>query len=188
MAVSIHSKFKGKTFIANFVSNDDASTRNLLTNGLKLTHLPDSFPTPTSLTDLNYRIKCIAKPIFSLAATNKGISRVSRGDALRIKRNYAWYFKTQVKKKMASFKNLLMVLRHLFTIILVHHWCDGEWCWAKRLDDEEEAKMCQVKQPGEKQSVRTNNHAFKIIAQTGLIDETLCVFINDDENTDEDEI
>ena len=90
MAVSIHDKFKGKAFIANFVSDDDASTRNLLTNGPKNPHLPDSFPTPTFLADLNHRIKCIAKPKIGLAATNKGISRVSRGDTLRIKRNYTW--------------------------------------------------------------------------------------------------
>ena len=48
--------------------------------------------------------------------------------------------------------------------------------------------MFQIEQSGEKQSDKTKNHAFKMIAQTGLFDERLCSLIDDDENTDEDEI
>ena len=87
-------------FISNFVSDGDAPTRNLLTNGYKTLHLPDAFPTSTFLADLNHCIKYIAKTIFGLTAMNKRISRINRGDALRINRNYYWYFKSQIKKKV----------------------------------------------------------------------------------------
>jgi hypothetical protein len=91
-----------------------------------------------------------------LAATNKSISRVSRGDALRIKRDYAWYFKSQAKKENKNFKDFCngakAPLYHHFS---VHHWCDGDWCWAKRLDDEEDnANKCQVTKPGERQTMK----------------------------------
>ena len=147
------------------MSDDDASARNLLTNGPNNPHLLDTFPTPTFLANLNHRIKCIAKPIFGLAAMNKGISRVIRGDALRIKRNYAWYFKSQVKKKSGNYNNFVNGAEApLHHHISVHHWWDGEWCWAKRLDDEKEAKMCQVEQLGKEQSANDNQNKFRMIS------------------------
>ena len=57
MAVSICNKFKGKVFIANFVSDDDASTRNLLTNDKKIhiyrTPSPPPHSSRISTTELN---------------------------------------------------------------------------------------------------------------------------------------
>ena len=69
----------------------------------------------------------MAKPIFGLAATNKGISRVTRVDALRIKRDYASYFKSQVKKESGNFKDFVNNAKtHLYHHFSVHHWYGGE--------------------------------------------------------------
>ena len=89
----IHKRFGGRMFIANFISDDDASIRKLLTNPENNPLLPNDFQTLAFLADLNYRIKCLAKPAFGLVTLSKKISRVTRAEGLRIKRNYAWYSK-----------------------------------------------------------------------------------------------
>jgi hypothetical protein len=142
MCTHVHNKFQGKVYISNFISDDDASTRKLLTNSPGNPLLPQDFATPTFLADLNHRIKCLAKPVFGLASLSKKISRVTRADALRIKRNYAWYFKSCIQNTQCNFKQFKdgckAPLHHHFG---EHHWCNSDWCWAKKLDDMEEGEV-----------------------------------------------
>ena len=74
------------------------------------------------------------------------------------------------------------MLRHIYTIIFR---CTTGTA-VNRLDDEEETKMCQVEQPGEVQSENNDHNKFKMILETGLLDNRFFVFIQDDEDTDED--
>jgi hypothetical protein len=146
MCVAIHKQFDGKVYISNFISDDDASTRKLLTNSDGNPHLPSDFTTPTFLADLKHRIKCLAKPVFGLASLSKKISRVTRADALRIKRNYAWYLKSCIQSKQCDFKQFQdgckASLHHHFG---EHHWCSSDWCWAKKLDEMEEGELIASK-------------------------------------------
>ena len=137
--VCCHSQEVWGTGLHRFISNDDASTRKLLTNSATNPLLPTDFVTPTFLADLNDRIKCLAKPVFKLASLSKKISRVTRADALKVKRNYAWYFKSCIKNKQCTFKQFKdgsrAPLHHHFG---EHHWCSAAWCWAKKLDEMED--------------------------------------------------
>ena len=92
----VFQEFNRKVYVDKFVSDDDSSTRKKL-DPSKNDTLPSDFPKPTFLADLNHCVKVIFKPIFGLAALNQALSSCTKGDALRLKRNFSWYIKTAVR-------------------------------------------------------------------------------------------
>ena len=103
MCVELCKRFHFRVYIDKFVSDDDATTRKNL-NTRNNTDLPEKFKTPEFLADLNHRVKVIAKPLFGLATISKSLSTCSKGDALRIKRNFSWYLKSGVRDETITFQ------------------------------------------------------------------------------------
>ena len=89
MALETHAQYKGKVYISEFVSYDDASTRKILTNKIEEGKggLPVDMIAPKFLCDINHRIKAMAKPIFTLAALSNHLSICKNIDVLKVKRN-----------------------------------------------------------------------------------------------------
>jgi hypothetical protein len=151
MCLELCKRFHFRVYIDKFVSDDDATTRKNL-NTQNNTDLPEKFKTPEFLADLNHRVKVIAKPLFGLAAISKSLSTCSKRDALRIKRNFSWYLKSGVRDETITFQefyeNRKAPIYHHFN---THQWCSSKWCWARRLDEEEEdeLKKCQHIAAGE---------------------------------------
>ena len=66
----------------------------LLDNGkMSAGRLDKTVPEPKWLADPTHRTKCVAKPIYALAAANKSKSHVTKLDAMRIKKYYAYFIK-----------------------------------------------------------------------------------------------
>ena len=128
MCTHIFNQFGGSVKIGRFISDDDASTRKWL-NPEENSDLPKGFKRPIFLADLNHRIKVLSKPIFALASLGKRTSTCSKGDALRLKRNFAWYFKSCVGDPKVTFKefqrNVNAPIYHHFNN---HLWCNAKWC------------------------------------------------------------
>ena len=70
---------------------------------------------------------------------------------MRINRNFSWFSKTGVRDDEITFdefyNNRKAPIYHHFN---THQWCFSKWCWARRLDEEEdELKRCQPIDAGE---------------------------------------
>ena len=140
LVTDIHYKYNKRTYVNKFVSDDDSSTRKILTHeeGNNKGELPPSMRPPQFLCDVNHRIKVMAKPFFALAGLSKRMSTCSKLDAIRIKRNLGWYIRGSIKNPSMTFEDFVRnakapVLHHFDD----HRCCDASWCWKKDLDDKE---------------------------------------------------
>ena len=155
----IYDKYDGRVYFEHFLSDDDSTTRAILskTKDNKKGCLPDDCRSPTFWADVNHRIKCMAKPMFQLAALPDKISDLTKTDALRLKRNLGWYIQTSRKNNKVSFDqfvaNIKAPIAHHFHS---HEWCDSSWCPFKGMDEAEMMKYLS------KQSQSTTNTKTKV--------------------------
>ena len=93
---------------------------------------------PQFLCDVGHRIKCMAKPFFSLANLSNRLSTCTKIDAMRVKRNIGWYVRCYCSDDSKTFdefvKNAKAPVLHHFDD---HSCCDSSWCWKKYLGDKE---------------------------------------------------
>ena len=136
----LHETYDNKLYVEKFISDDDSSTRNLLCHPMEHKNgaLPLDMASPTFLCDVGHRIKCMAKPFFSLANLSNRLSTCTKSDALRIKRNIDWCVRCYRSDSTKSFEDFVAnakapVLHHFDD----HSCCDASWCWKKDLDEKE---------------------------------------------------
>jgi hypothetical protein len=91
--------------------------------------LPAHIPEPTFLADPNHRVKVIGKKVFALVQKPKAVSVCTKSDALRIKKNFAYFVRQYRTKPFEEFVQASnAVVEHHFNN---HQHC-GDWCPAKK--------------------------------------------------------
>ena len=80
----LYETYDNKVYIEQFISDDDSSTRNLLCHPTEHKNgaLSLDMASPTFLCDVGHRIKCMAKPFFSLANLSNRLWTCTKSDAL----------------------------------------------------------------------------------------------------------
>jgi len=141
LVTEIFNQYKGKVTISHFLGDDDSTTRARLQkptrNGKGA--LPVAYPADIAFwADVNHRVKSMVKGLFSLADLAQGISICTKGDALRIKRNFGYYiqgYRKSTKISLETFiKNAIAPIEHHFHN---HEWCDSSWCPFKLMEEHE---------------------------------------------------
>jgi hypothetical protein len=144
-------------YVETYVMDDDSSCRAILRHGIQALFecgriseeeakrtkkendkgiLPLSHPPITVLADKNHRIRTYAKKFFELARLAMCKSRVTSGDAERLKRNFSYLCHKQTKKR-TSFRKFQRDAKAVFEHHFGDHtWCD-KWCSTRRLKDKE---------------------------------------------------
>jgi hypothetical protein len=152
----------GIVYIGEYVSDDDSSSRAMLTHSYKDSieaglmasedrprykhggkkpdngRLPINHPPITFLADKGHRVRGYAKKYFLLAgavkAKNFGVTKI---DAKRMKRRLSWALRIRTG---GTFKEL----QEYLTAVLEHHFDNhnhcGDWCKAKGMTGEEKQK------------------------------------------------
>ena len=113
------------------VSDDDNVTRAHLrhldpTNKKDKGKLPKWVYEPTFMADPGHRKKSVAKHFYKLATANVGTSRVTKGMAKRLKKNWGYMVKQNKGKTIEEFiEGAKAPLEHLFGN---HTHCKVQWC------------------------------------------------------------
>jgi hypothetical protein len=113
------------------------------------------------LADLSHRVRTFAKYVYKLKKAAKKTSEMNGVDALRLKRNYAWWLFSGVNLTYAEFKQSAKspVLHHFND----HSHC-GTWCKHTEKSEEElrQLKKYRCKKQNEKTlpSMRRNHRTF----------------------------
>ena len=81
---------------------------------------------PTFMADPGHRKKSVAKYFYKLASAKVGTSRVTKGMAKRLKKNWGYMVKQNKGKTIEEFvESANAPLEHLFGN---HKYCKSEWC------------------------------------------------------------
>jgi len=154
MVSDVFNQYKEKVVVNHFLGDDDSTTRSLLkipTPGKK-GKLPAAYPQDINFwADVNHRVKSMVKGLFALADLPLTISVCTKGDALRIKRNFGYYIQGCRKDpdcSLATFiANARAPVEHHFHN---HQWCHSSWCPFKLMTDHEleDIKRKQVESIG----------------------------------------
>ena len=125
---------KSSVYVEALVTDDDASTRAILTHPTVRGKgkLPAHIPQPRFLADPSHRTKVVAKAIFVLAHLPKSQSKCSNVDALRIKKYYGYMIKQARNLTIDELRQRCKaVIEHLFND---HTYCDLSWCKPKQVE------------------------------------------------------
>ena len=129
LAHELFDKTGGKAHVSQMITDDDATTRSLLSHNHKKGKLRRDVPAITFLADPGHRLKVMLKPIFGKVTNAKGKIGIRKVDAMRIKKYTAFYIMQNREGDFNYFlKNARAPIEHLFN---EHAFCDASWCWAK---------------------------------------------------------
>lgn len=96
--------------------------------------LPLWIPEPEFLADPGHRVKCVSKYFYKLAKQKVAKSRVTKGMAKRLKKNWGYMIKQNKGGSLEDFvKNAHSPLEHLFNN---HAYCSSKWCNALKAEEE----------------------------------------------------
>ena len=133
----VHTVMQGKILYEYIVSDDDNKMKKYLTHpatrptGKKNIggRLPKEIPEPKWFADPTHRAKCVAGAFFDLVKSHKKMTKL---DALRLKKYYSYYIKQNRHKTMKDLReNSMAPLFHLFDD---HHLCDPSWCHKRKTE------------------------------------------------------
>ena len=198
LVTGVHTLCNEQVYVKNFVSDDDASTRNILKHkdGTNKGELPDSMTPPEFLCDINHRVKVMAKPFFALASLPKRLSTCTKLDAIRIKRNIGWYIRGSIANDNICFDTFVRdakapILHHFDD----HRCCDPSWCWKKDLDLKEHASIVnsvELMNTRSTRRLRSENVEPHIACDYSVGTEDVSdddfTFADNDENADDEEL
>jgi hypothetical protein len=129
----LHDETNQKAFVNELVTDDDATTRTILTHKHKKCRLPMNIPQPVFLADPCHRVKAMVKPIFARVSKTKNMNNIRNIDAMRIKKYTSCYI---MQNRQGCFKkfvaNATAPIEHLFNN---HIYCDSSWCWSREIED-----------------------------------------------------
>ena len=91
MSHNLFEKALGKAHVSKMVTDDDATTRSLLSHKHKKGKLCNDVPAITFLADPGYRCKVMVKSIFGNVSETKSSQNIRKVDAMRIKKYTSFY-------------------------------------------------------------------------------------------------
>ena len=125
--------YQSSVYVYIIVSDDDSTMKAIVnheSNGAKKGRLKPNIPVPKWKADPTHRTKVVAKPIYALASMTLKESKVRRLDAMRVKKNYAYFIKQTRCKSFEEMKQQRYApIEHIFDN---HEFCHAEWCHRKR--------------------------------------------------------
>jgi hypothetical protein len=133
MTHRLFDKTMGKAHASQMVTDDDATTRSLLSHTHKKGKLRQDVPSITFLADPGHRCKVMLKAIFANVSETKTSQNIRKVDAMRIKKYTSFYIMQHRQGDLKKFvQNARAPIEHLFN---EHAYCDASWCWAKDIEE-----------------------------------------------------
>ena len=129
----LHEDTKQKVYVHELVTDDNATTRTILTHTHKKCRLSRNVPQPVFLADPCHRVKAMVKPIFARVSKTKDLNRIRNIDAMRIKKYTSYHIMQNRQDNLEKFvANATAPIEHLFNN---HIYCDSSWCWSREIED-----------------------------------------------------